>query len=83
MLSSLVSLGLGTAADAFLWSAAKTTLPVAKTIGGKIIQKVGCAACSAGVTYALDQMISEVAEPVSRLIDASMGIYIIDEEETK
>ena len=83
MLSSLVSLTLGAAADKVIWTTAKAALPVAKTLGEKIIQKVGCAAISAGVGYALDQMVSEAAKPMSKLADLALGVYIIEEEEAE
>lgn len=83
MLSSLVSLGLGAAADKVIWTTAKAALPVAKTLGEKVIQKVGCMAISAGVGYALDQMISEVAKPMSKIADLALGVYIIEEEEAE
>lgn len=83
MLSSLVSLGLGAAADKVIFATAKAALPVAKTVGEKVIQKVGCAAISAAIGYSLDQMVSEVAKPMSKLTDMMLGVYIIEEEEAE
>lgn len=83
MLATIASLGLGFAADKVLSTAAKAVLPVAKTTGEKIIQKVGCLAISAGVGYAIDKMISDTARDMSKALDTAMGIEIIEKEEAE